>query len=281
MDPISPSLTAFLVLGGGVLAGIIGSLTGLGGGLVIVPLLTLLFHLPIPEAVGVSLFGVIATSVGAAPRFVGTGLINMRVALFLQVAASSGALLGAFAIHLAPARLVFMVFGLVMLYSAIMSFVPSHSDEAGAKENSPLAERLRLNSRYRQGDGWVDYKVAGAAPAFVTMIGAGFLSALLGIGSGVFKVLAMDKLMHLPFRVSTATSNFMIGVTAATSAGFYLSHGDVSPLIAGSIVLGVLLGAYAGGHWMKNLSTRTLRQVFAGVLMLVALQMLLKGAIDL
>jgi uncharacterized membrane protein YfcA len=281
MDLISPALTALLVLGGGVLAGVIGSLTRLGGGLVIVPLLTLVFHLPIPEAVGVSLFGVIATSVGAAPRFVGTGLINMRVALFLQMAASSGALLGAFAIHLAPARLVFVVFGVVMLYSAVMSFVPNSSDEAGARENSPLAERLRLNSRYRKGDSWVEYKVAGASPAFVTMIGAGFLSALLGIGSGVFKVLAMDKLMHLPFRVSTATSNFMIGITAATSAGFYLSHGDVSPLIAGSIVLGVLLGAYAGGHWMKNLSTRTLRRVFAGVLMLVAVQMLLKGVVDL
>lgn len=266
-----------VVLLGGAAAGAIGSLTGLGGGLVIVPLLTLALHLSLPQAVGVSLFGVIATSVGAAPRFVGTGLTNMRVALFLQIAASTGALTGALLVHRVPGRALFVIFGLVMGYSAIMSFVPTHTDVVGAAKNSPLAGRLRLNSRYRQGNDWVEYKVTGAFPAFVVMLGAGALSALLGIGSGVFKVLAMDKLMHLPFRVSTATSNFMIGITAATSAGYYLAHGDVSPLIAGAVVLGVLAGAYAGGHWMKTLSTVTLRRVFAVVLMLVAIDMLLKG----
>ena len=275
---MTPLATVAVVLAGGLAAGMIGSLTGLGGGLVIVPLLTLVLHLPIPEAVGVSLFGVIATSVGAAPRFVGTGLINMRAALVLQVAASTGALVGALTTHHISARFLFVLFGLVMLYSSIMSLVPTQSDESGARWSSPLVERLRLNSRYRQGESWVEYRVAGVGPAFVTMLGAGFLSALLGIGSGVFKVLAMDKLMHLPFRVSTATSNFMIGITAATSAGFYLSHGDVAPIIAGSTVLGVLAGAYAGGHWLKNLSTTTLRRVFAMVLMLVAAEMLLKGA---
>ena len=274
---MTPLAEVPLVLAGGVAAGIIGSLTGLGGGLVIVPLLTLLLGLPVPEAVGVSLFGVIATSVGAAPRFVGTGLANVRVGLFLQMAASSGALSGAVIAHSVPARALFIVFGLVMLYSAVMSFVPAANDIRGAAAGSPLAGHLKLASRYREGGEWHAYQVAGVGPAFGVMLGAGFLSALLGIGSGVFKVLAMDKLMRLPFRVSTATSNFMIGMTAATSAGYYLCHGDVPSLTAGAVVLGVTAGAYAGGHWMKRLSTRWLRRVFATVLSLVALEMLLKG----
>ena len=274
---MSPLATVLITLAGGVVAGIIGALTGLGGGLVIVPLLTLVLHLSLPQAVGISLFGVIATSTGAAPRFVGTGLSNVRVALFLQVAASGGALLGALVSHSIPARALFVVFGLVMLYSALMSFLPSGHDAAGAEADSPLAARLRLGSRYRQGDAWIDYRVAGVTPAFAVMVGAGFLSALLGIGSGVFKVLAMDKLMRLPFKVSTATSNFMIGITAATSAGYYLAHGDVAPIVAGPVILGVLLGAYLGAHWMTVLPVKQLRRVFAVVLMLVAAQMLLKG----
>lgn len=274
---MTPLLTVLVVLAGGMFAGVIGALTGLGGGLVIVPLLTLVLHLPVQEAVGVSLLGVIATSVGAAPRFVGTGLANVRLALFLQVAASSGALLGALVAHNVPAKALFLVFGLVMLYSAVMSFVPSHHDAHGAPADSPLAARLRLASRFRQGEQWVDYKVQGAAPAFGVMLGAGFLSAMLGIGSGVFKVLAMDKLMRLPFKVSTATSNFMIGITAATSAGYYLSHGEVPPLIAAPVILGVLGGAYLGAHWMHYLPAHVLRRVFAAVLCLVAVDMLLKG----
>jgi len=278
---MSASLMVIVILFGGVAAGLVGSLTGLGGGLIIVPLLTLAFHLPIPEAVGISLFGVIATSTGAAPRFVGTGLSNVRAALFLQIAASSGALIGALVAHHLPARLLFALFGIVLGYSAIMSFMPKHSDLAGAPESSPLARRLRLASRYQQAGLWVEYRVVGVMPGFGIMIGAGFLSALLGIGSGAFKVLAMDRIMKLPFRVSTATSNFMIGITAATSAGFYLSHGDVPPVIAGAIILGVIAGAYAGGHLVRILPVATLRKLFAVVLLVVALQMLLKGLFNL
>ena len=274
---MTPLVSLLVALAGGMFAGFIGSMTGLGGGLVIVPLLTLVLHIPLPQAVGVSLFGVIATSVGAAPRFVGTGLSNVRLALFLQVAASSGALLGALVAHNVPAQSLFLIFGLVMLYSAVMSFIPSKQDDAGAPADSPRAMRLRLSSRYKCDDGWVDYKVQGVTPAFVIMVGAGMLSAMLGIGSGVFKVLAMDKLMRLPFKVSTATSNFMIGITAATSAGYYLSHGEVQPIVAGPVILGVLAGAYLGGHWMTVLPVKQLRRVFAVVLCFVALDMLLKG----
>ena len=272
-----PSLMVLIILLGGIAGGAMGSITGLGGGMVIVPLLTLGFHMPVPQAVGVSLFGVIATSTGAAPRFVGTGMNNVRAGLFLQMAASSGALLGAYAAHLLPSKVLFVVFGLVLLYSGVMSFMPAHSDVSGAAQSSKLALRLRLNSKYREGDHWIAYNVTHVVPGFTVMIGAGFLSALLGIGSGAFKVLAMDRLMKMPFRVSTATSNFMIGMTAATSAGFYLTHGDTSPLIAGTVVLGVLAGAYVGSHWLANLRVQTLRRVFTVVLILIALQMLFKG----
>ena len=274
---MSPLLIVIIVLAGGAFAGVIGSLTGLGGGLVIVPLLTLVLHMPVQQAVGVSLLGVIATSVGAAPRFVGTGLSNVRLALFLQVAASSGALLGALVAHNVPAKALFLIFGVVMLYSAVMSFLPTKHDATGAPADSPLAARLRLASRYRYGEQWIDYHVQGVTPAFGIMVAAGLLSAMLGIGSGVFKVLAMDKLMRLPFRVSTATSNFMIGITAATSAGYYLSHGEVQPLVAGPVILGVMGGAYLGAHLVHHLPVRVLRHVFAVVLSFVALDMLLKG----
>ena len=260
------------ILGGGI-----GSISGLGGGMVIVPLLTLAFHVPMPEAVGVSLFGIIATSTGAASRFVGTGMNNVRAALFLQMAASSGALLGAYASHLLPTRVLFIVFGVVLLLSGATSFKPVHSDEAGAPVSSKLALKLRLNSKYEQGGQWISYNVTHVLPGFAVMIGAGFLSALLGIGSGAFKVLAMDKLMKMPFRVSTATSNFMIGMTAATSAGFYLTHGDTSPLLASVVVVGMLIGSYVGAHWLTRLRVKTLRQVFTAVMILVALQMLFKG----
>jgi hypothetical protein len=248
----------------------------LGGGIIVVPLLTLVLHLPIIEAVGVSLFGVMAISVGAAPRFVGTGLSNLRVALFLQMAASSGALVGALVSHDVPARALFLVFGLVMLYNAVVSFLPS-SKAPVAEISSPLAQRLKLAGRYQERGEWHAYEVASPLPAFGIMLGAGMLSALLGIGSGVFKVMAMDKFMRLPFKVSTATSNFMIGITAATSAGYYLSHGDVPPLIAAPVVLGTLAGAYLGGHWMKVLPVQQLRRIFAVVLMAVACEMLYKG----
>jgi uncharacterized membrane protein YfcA len=274
---MSASLMVIIVLLGSIAAGGIGSITGLGGGMVIVPLLTLGFHLPMPEAVGVSLFGIIASSTGAAPRFVGTGMNNVRAGLFLQMAASSGALLGAYAAHFLPTHVLFIVFGVVLLLSGAMSFRSTHSDEAGAQASSALALRLRLNSKYEQNGEWIHYHLTRVVPGFAVMIGAGFLSALLGIGSGAFKVLAMDKLMKMPFRVSTATSNFMIGMTAATSAGFYLTHGDTSPLLAGAVVFGVLIGSYAGAHWLASLRVRTLRYVFTVVMILVALQMLIKG----
>jgi hypothetical protein len=150
---------------------------------------------------------------------------------------------------------------------------------AGPPHSSALARRLRLASRYQHGDEWVPYHVVGVAPGFLLMIAAGLISALLGIGSGAFKVLAMDRVMKLPFRVSTATSNFMIGITAATSAGFYVSNGDTPPVVAGAAILGVLAGAYAGARLVRVLPGRVLRALFAAALLAVALRMLFEGLV--
>lgn len=265
------------MLAGGLLAGGIGSLTGLGGGVVIVPMLTILFGLPVREAIGVSLMSVIATSSGAATHFLGTGHTNLRAGTFLQIAASGGAVLGALAAGRLSNAALFVVFGLVLLYSALNALGVRPSDEHGAAEDSPAARRLRLGGAYLESNRWVPYRITGVGPGFAVMILAGFLSALLGIGSGAFKVLAMDRLMRFPFKVSTATSNFMIGVTAATSAGIYLSRGEVPSLPAGSVVLGVLAGSAIGASLVARLPVRALRLSFSAVLAAVAVQMLIKG----
>src|SRR5262249_5014756 len=159
---------ACIALLGGFLGGVLGALTGLGGGIIVVPFLTLILHFPITQAVGVSLFCVIAISVGAAPRFVGTELSNVRVALFLQIAASGGALLGALVSHGIPARAIFLVFGLVMLYNAVTSLLPSRGEQ-GVAESSALAKRLKLAGRYQERGEWRPYEVGNVVPAFGIM----------------------------------------------------------------------------------------------------------------
>jgi uncharacterized membrane protein YfcA len=274
---VNPTETALVMLAGGVLAGTLGSLTGLGGGVIIVPMLTIAFGVPVREAIGVSLISIIATSSGAATRFLGTGLTSLRAGTFLQIAASTGAVLGALAAGRLGTNVLFVVFGVVLLYSAVSSLGARASDEHGADASSPAARALRLGGAYRTPDGWRPYNITNVPAGFAVMVLAGFLSALLGIGSGAFKVLAMDRLMRFPFKVSTATSNFMIGVTAATSAGFYLTRGEVPPLVAGPIVLGVLGGSALGASLVSRAPVRALRLLFATILSVVAVQMLLKG----
>lgn len=275
---MNETLNALIMLTGGVFAGALGSITGLGGGVIIVPMLSLIFGVPLREAIGVSLISIIATSSGAATRFLGSGFTNLRAGTFLQIAASAGAVLGALASGRVGAKWLTIIFGVVLLYSAYGALSARASDETGASEESPGARALRLGGVYRVNDATVAYKVTNVPAGFAVMVLAGFLSALLGIGSGAFKVLAMDRLMRFPFKVSTATSNFMIGVTAATSAGFYLTAGLVPPLVAGPIVLGVLAGSNLGARALTRLPVRALRLTFAGVLSVVALQMLVKGA---
>ena len=267
---------AGLVALGAFGAGLLGALTGLGGGLVVVPMLTLLFHVDLRYAIGASLVSVIATSSGAAAAYVREGYTNVRLGIFLEAATTIGALTGAAIAAFVPTSALAVLFGLVLLYTAYKSLRQreEHVDDA---PSDPLALRLRLPSTYPTPEGLTSYSVHRVKAGFSLMYAAGILSALLGIGSGIVKVLAMDRMMRLPFKVSTTTSNFMIGVTAAASAGVYLHRGYIEPTIAFPVMLGVLAGALLGARILATANTLWLRRLFTTVVVILAVEMLYKG----
>ena len=259
-----------------VLAGFLGALTGLGGGVVIVPVLCLLFKIDLHYAIGASLISVIATSSGAAAAYVRDGYSNIRIGMFLEVATTLGALLGAYLVAKVSSDWIGIVFGAVLLYSAWASL--HHVDpDPNNREDNALAGRLNLRGSYPV-QGRSDQYTADNVPAgFGIMFVAGTLSGLLGIGSGAVKVLAMDQVMKLPFKVSTTTSNFMIGVTAAASAGVYLSRGYILPELAMPVMLGVLAGSLAGSRVLIGARVKTLRRVFAVVIVALGAEMIFNG----
>jgi uncharacterized membrane protein YfcA len=265
-----------LLAAGSLGAGLLGALTGLGGGVVIVPLLTLAFGVDFRYAVGASLVSVIATSSGAAAAYVREGYTNVRVGMFLEVATTIGAVLGAYLAGLVPTTALSVVFGAVLLYSAYSASQDRPEHLVGTRDT--LAGKLRLDGSYPTPDGERPYHVQRVPLGFGLMLGAGTLSGLLGIGSGAVKVLAMDQAMCLPFKVSTTTSNFMIGVTAAASAGIYLSRGYIDPGIAMPVMLGVLAGAMLGARLLTQARPRVLRIVFAVVIAALGLEMIYNGA---
>jgi uncharacterized membrane protein YfcA len=261
---------------GSLLAGFLGALTGLGGGVVIVPLLTLVFHVDLKYAIGAALVSVIATSSGAAAAYVKEGYSNVRVGMFLEIATTIGAISGAGLALYLKADVIAVIFGLVLIYSAYTSIREQPHDSTMQKPDR-LATWLRMDSTYPTPNGLESYHVSGIPLGFVIMFVAGVLSGLLGIGSGAVKVLAMDKAMKLPFKVSTTTSNFMIGVTAAASAGIYLSRGYIDPGLAMPVMLGVLIGSLAGARILAGANVRILRIVFSCVIGALALEMIYSG----
>ncbi|HEU4564315.1 MAG TPA: sulfite exporter TauE/SafE family protein [Gemmatimonadaceae bacterium] len=265
-----------LVAAGAFAAGLLGALTGLGGGVVIVPLLALVFKVDIRYAIGASLVSVIATSSGAAAAYVREGFSNVRIGMVLEVATTVGALFGALLAVLIPSSAIAVVFGLVLLYSAYQSSRP-RGEQLIDGPPDPIAARLRLDSSYPGPDGPRHYRVRNVPAGFGLMLVAGVLSGLLGIGSGAVKVLAMDQAMHLPFKVSTTTSNFMIGVTAAASAGVYLQRGYIDPGLAMPVMLGVLAGATTGARILTIARTRILRIVFGVIVVALAAEMIYAG----
>jgi len=265
-----------LVALGSWIAGFLGALTGLGGGVVLVPLLTLFFKVDIRYAIGASLVSVIATSSGAAAAYVKEGFSNIRIGMFLEIATTLGALLGAFLATKVPAAAIAIIFGLVLVYSAYLSKRP-RGKLLGEETPDPLATRLRLNGSFPTPEGIRNYCVRRVPAGFSLMFGAGALSGLLGIGSGAVKVLAMDQAMKIPFKVSTTTSNFMIGVTAAASAGVYLSRGYIDPGLAMPVMLGVLAGSVVGTRVLMKAETKVLRIVFSLVIVVLGLEMIYKG----
>ncbi len=261
---------------GSFLAGFLGSLTGLGGGVVIVPFLTLVFGVDIRYAIGASLVSVIATSSGAAAAYVKEGFTNIRIGMFLEIATTMGALVGAALAARVSTGLIAVIFGIVLIYSAYLSSRPK---PGGAGDDHPdrLATFLKMDGTYPSLKGVVRYHVHAIPGGFSLMFVAGVLSGLLGIGSGAVKVLAMDQIMRIPFKVSTTTSNFMIGVTAAASAGVYLNRGYIDPGLAMPVMLGVLLGSLLGARVLAGARTRILRIIFAAVILALGIEMIYNG----
>jgi uncharacterized protein len=265
-----------IVLFASLLAGFIGSLTGLGGGIIITPVLTIFLGVDIRYAIGASLISVIATSSGAAAAYVRDGYSNIRIGMFLEIATTLGALFGAFLGARMPTAGLGIIFGIVLLQSAWQASRPPKPHSSSGMPD-PLAVRLRLNGAYQANGKEEHYVVNRVKTGFAMMFGAGTLSGLLGIGSGSLKVIAMDQAMQMPFKVSTATSNFMIGVTAAASASVYLSRGYVDPSIVMPVMLGVLCGAMVGATFLPRLPVVVLRRVFAVLVALVGIQMIVNG----
>lgn len=273
---MSTNELTILIFVGSLAAGFLGSLTGLGGGVVIVPLLTLAFGVDIRYAIGASLVSVIATSSGAAAAYVREGFSNIRVGMFLEIATTLGALGGAYLAVRLSTSWIAVIFGVVLAYSAYVSLRPPPNPAAAAKSGR-IALWLRMDGTYPGSSGLVAYHVHNVPFGFGLMYVAGVLSGLLGIGSGAVKVLAMDQAMRLPFKVSTTTSNFMIGVTAAASAGIYLNRGYIDPGLAMPVMLGVLAGSMAGARLLAAAKVRILRLVFSGVIAALAVEMIFNG----
>lgn len=257
-------------------AGFLGALLGLGGGIIVVPVLTLVYHVDIRYAIAASLISIVATSSGAAASYLKDSLTNLRLAVFLEVGTVSGAIVGFLISSFIKAQFLFLLFGTFLFFSALMML--RKRGEHIATVNHPWAEKLRLDGIYPESENrLVEYKVQNVPLGLFAMFGAGVMSALLGIGSGIFKVLAMDGAMKLPIKVSSATSNFMIGVTASASAGAYLLRGDVRPEIAAPVAVGIIVGSFVGAKAMVKIPAVRIRQIFVVVLSIVSIQMIIKG----
>lgn len=264
-----------VVLLGSVAAGFIGALTGLGGGIVIVPLLALGLGVDIRYAIGTSLVSVIATSSGAAAAYVKEGFTNLRIGMFLEIATTLGALFGAYLAGHVSTRLIAIVFGVVLLASTGLS--AWRKETPNDHPPDPLATRLKMDGTYPTPQGATPYHVRRIPIGMGLMGLAGLLSGLLGIGSGAVKVLAMDQAMGVPLKVSTTTSNFMIGVTAAASAGIYLRHGYLDPGVVMPVMLGVLLGSLLGARVLIGAANRLIRLAFNLVITVLGIEMILHG----
>ncbi len=274
MNELSFDLAMFTV---SIAAGLLGALVGLGGGVLITPILVLGFGIDIRYAMGAALASVIATSSGAGAAYLRDGVSNMRVGLFLCIATTLGAVGGAMLAGVVDPRVLFLVFGLALLATVGLSLRKKDDAEGAELPVNAVAARLRLDDTFPADGGSKSYHVQRVGWGFLVMVVAGLLSGLLGIGSGAFKVLGMDQIMRIPFKVTTATSNFMIGVTAAASIGIYLKNGYLDPVLVFPVALGVLVGAFAGGRLLPILPVKILKAIFLIVIAIIGLQMILHG----
>lgn len=271
---LSLEVFSIVLFFGACFAGLIGSLTGLGGGVVVIPLLTLGFGVDIRYAIGAALVTSIATSSGAAAAYIKEGITNVRIGMFLEIATTTGAVMGAIlAMHLDKVYIA-IIFAVVLIFSAIRSITKKDENIDFSAPGDKLGVKLKLNGSYPVKGGKLEhYNVHNVVGGYSLMTLAGVLSGLLGIGSGALKVLAMDTAMRIPFKVSTTTSNFMVGVTAAASAVIYLQRGYIDPGLAMPIVVGVLIGAYFGSKILPKTNVKKLRMLFGVVIFFLAISM--------
>ena len=267
-----------------VLAGFLGSLVGLGGGIIITPALTILFGFDIKYAIGASIVAVIATSSGSAIAFVKDHVSNMRVGMLLEVFTTAGGVVGALMAGVFSSKLLYIFFSLILLNSFYgmlkkTGLITKLKKEEEKIENDKYADKYKLNSTYydKATGETVEYNVTNVPQGSLVMFGAGFASGLLGIGSGAFKVVALDTYMKLPIKVSTATSNFMMGVTATASALIYFFNGTINPAVAAPIAIGTLIGSRTGAKVMQRLDAKYIRYIFLPILLFTIINMLLKG----
>lgn len=269
-------LFSILLLFFSFLAGLLGALTGLGGGVIIIPVLVLLFHVNIHYAMGASLISVIATSSGAAIAYLRAGYTNLRIGILLATSAVVGAFIGALLVGVVSKTFLAITFSLVMFFSAYTT-IKRKKDTNPATTSHPWAEKLNLRGNYTSSTTTTTYHVQNIPLGLSTMSVAGILSGLLGIGSGTINVLAMDQILRIPFKIATTTSNFIIGITAAVSAGIYFTHGYINPTITFPVMIGVLVGSFAGANILPNIRSRNLRIIFSIIISIIGLQMLYKA----
>lgn len=276
MSPIDFMLSLGLI---SIAAGLIGALLGLGGGVIIIPVLTLFYHIDIRLAIGASILSVIATSSGAAVTYIKERLTNLRAGMFLEIATTIGAITGAYITTLFTSNILYSLFAAILLYSAIVMIRKNHQRPPLSVSHDRLANYLNLHGSYydQNQNRQIAYKVTGTKLGLILMYIAGMISALLGVGSGALKVPAMDVAMHMPIKASAATSDFMIGVTAAASAGAYFARGQINPIIAAPIAIGILIGAIIGSRLLNKVAPRYIQFLFIIVLVVIALEMLRRG----
>ncbi len=273
------SMLLLLVMG--VAAGVLGAILGIGGGMIITPVLTIMMGLDIKYAIGASIISVIATSSGSTIAYLKDDMLNLRVAMFLEIATTVGAIMGALLVGVFSSNFLYVLFGFFLLYSSY-NMIRKLFDKKGETvytETGEIVEKFKLASTYydKAEQKQIDYSMKNVPGGFIMMWAAGLASGLLGIGSGAFKVIAMDTIMKMPLKPSSATSNLMMGVTAAASATVYFFNGSIRPDIAAPLAIGVLAGATVGARLMQVLKPRVIRMIFIPIILYMGLQMALKG----
>jgi uncharacterized protein len=278
---------ALALLAVSMAAGFVGSLAGLGGGVILTPVLVLLFGIPFGDAVGASAISVLATSTTTGAAYVHDRLTDLRIGNFLQIATVPGAILGATAtvllVHTNLVPVLLILLGVVLLLTVPGSIAMRREEHPPEVVGDRISRRLHFEGSYydRLHERVIHYRGQNSLEALGVMFGAGIVAGLFGIGSGVLKVLALDRALRLPMKISTATSNFMIGVTATAGIGVLLAGGLILPVLAAPVALGTTAGAYAGSRLLPGLGNRLIRWVFIVILLVLAVEVIVRGAVGL